>query len=119
MRNLRLTLLILFILNFSQGVSADDHLREINELIESIEQSNSVFIRNGEEYQAEEAAQHLRRKWENAGDRITSAEQFIRYVASKSSLSGEPYRIRDQNHRETLAKEWLEAELAKIRATSP
>ncbi|MEX2317506.1 MAG: DUF5329 family protein [Pirellulales bacterium] len=52
------------------------------------------FIRNGAEYSAEEAADHLRMKWRAASGKITTAQQFIEGVASRSSTSGEPYQIR-------------------------
>ena len=52
------------------------------------------FIRNGSEYDARAASGHLRRKLKIAGDRVKTAEDFIAYCASKSSISGEPYEIR-------------------------
>jgi hypothetical protein len=68
---------------------------KIQYLISSIETLNGAeFIRNGKVYVARKAAAHLRRKLMAAGDQVKTAEDFIRLCASKSSLSGEPYRIR-------------------------
>lgn len=54
----------------------------------------SKFIRNGKGYDAKTAGDHLRLKLKAAGDRVKTAEDFIRLCASRSSVSGEPYRIR-------------------------
>ena len=81
------------------GVSADGapvtETEKIEYLIASVEQlSDAKFVRNGTEYDAQAAADHLRLKWHNAGDRIKTAEDFIRLCASASSVSGHPYRIK-------------------------
>lgn len=69
--------------------------QKIESLILSIQQlKNAIFIRNGSEYSAEKAAEHLRLKWKNAGARVKTAEDFIVYCATKSSVSGEKYKIR-------------------------
>jgi hypothetical protein len=51
------------------------------------------FIRNGKEYDARSAADHLRLKLKAAGDRVRTAEDFITLCGSKSSMTGEPYLI--------------------------
>ena len=68
---------------------------KIQYLISSIETLNGAeFIRNGKAYDAKRAADHLRLKLKMAGDRVKTAEDFIRLCASKSSFSGKPYLIR-------------------------
>ena len=57
----------------------------------------AVFIRNGEEHAAKDAVTHLRLKWEKQEKKIRSAEDFITFCASKSSLSGKRYQIRFKN----------------------
>lgn len=75
------------------ATSAEQH--RIDMLIEAVDkQSDLVFIRNGSEHNAEEAANHLRRKMRRAGNRISTAEEFIDHLATGSSLSGKPYMIR-------------------------
>jgi hypothetical protein len=54
----------------------------------------AVFIRNGTEYSAKAAQDHLRGKLKYAGDRVKTAEDFVKYCASESSMTHEPYRIR-------------------------
>lgn len=55
---------------------------------------DAKFIRNGTAFDARTAADHLRLKLKNAGSRVRTAEDFIRYCASVSSVSGTPYQIR-------------------------
>lgn len=69
--------------------------QKIEKLIDTIASlEGATFIRNGDSHPASEAADHLRTKWKWAGDRITTAEQFIDQLATKSSQSGEPYTIK-------------------------
>jgi hypothetical protein len=49
---------------------------------------------SGTEYDATEAGKHLRLKLKLAGDRVKTAEDFIKICASRSSLSGDAYKIR-------------------------
>ena len=68
---------------------------KIRYLIASVETlEGSQFLRNGRAYDAKAAADHLRLKLRTAGDRLKTADDFIRLCSSKSSLSGEKYRIR-------------------------
>ena len=68
---------------------------KIQYLISSVEVlKGAKFIRNGKLYDAGRAGDHLRLKLKAAGGQIKTAEDFIRLCASRSSVSGEPYRIR-------------------------
>lgn len=68
---------------------------KIRYLIGSVEALQGVtFLRNGGEYDARKAADHLRLKLKTAGNRVKTAEDFIRLCGSKSSISGEAYRMR-------------------------
>ena len=87
---------------------------EIKHLLDFIEGSGCTFIRNGSEHPAPEARSHMEMKYDYGKGRITKAEQFIAYVASKSSLTGRPYRVRCEG-REQPTSEWLSAELERYR----
>ena len=88
---------------------------KIEALIAAVEaQPNAVFIRNGSEHRAAQAAAHLRMKWRRAGGRIRTAEDFITHLASASSFTGRKYRIRFADGREVDAAVFFRAELAKI-----
>jgi hypothetical protein len=79
-------------------VSGAAHLSEaqkIQALIGSVEHlQGATFIRNGSEYDAKAAADHLRRKLDYAGKRVQTAQQFIDKLATGSSMTGTPYKIR-------------------------
>jgi hypothetical protein len=79
----------------------------------------AVFIRNRTEHTPAEAADHLRRKRDSAGRQVTTARQFIEHLATKSSLSGEPYRIRMKDGTDVPAGEYLTKRLAEIESTQP
>ena len=69
--------------------------RKIDYLIAEVGQlKDAHFIRNGTEYDVDKAVAHLQLKRRNAGSRVKTAEDFIRYCATGSSMSGEKYRIR-------------------------
>jgi hypothetical protein len=86
---------------------------KIERLLSAIESAkDDVFMRNGAEYSGKEAADHLRAKWNAVGDKIATAEDFIDQIAAKSSLSGEPYRVRVANGAEIPAGAYLREKLA-------
>jgi hypothetical protein len=92
--------------------------QKIVALIAAVEsESGATFIRNGREHTAAEAASHLRLKWKNAGKRVRTAEDFIRYCATGSSLSGKPYRIRFANGTEIESADYFHARLRRIEST--
>jgi hypothetical protein len=77
---------------FAQDSSVADKIRY---LIGSLEALQGVtFLRNRGEYDAKKAADHLRHKLKMAGNRVKTVEDFIRLCGSKSSVSGEAYRMR-------------------------
>jgi hypothetical protein len=78
----------------SAGTRAPLEDQKINFLITSIETlGDATFVRNGTAYDAKTAADHLRLKLRHAGTRVRTADDFIRYCASVSSLTGTPYQI--------------------------
>jgi len=89
---------------------------EIDHLLQFVAASHCTFVRNGSEYAADKARDHLADKYRFAGSRIATAEQFIEYLATKSSLSGEPYHVRCGKQDE-LSAAWLGAELKRYRST--
>ncbi|MFO1284556.1 MAG: DUF5329 family protein [Burkholderiales bacterium] len=88
--------------------------REIAALLSFVATSPCRFVRGGIEYPGAEARDHLARKFESARALIRSADAFVDHVASASSVTGEPYRVRC-DARESPARDWLRAELARIR----
>ena len=94
----KISLLLLMLLSLISGYAyAQDssEAAKIRYLIGSVEALQGVtFLRNGGEYDARKAADHLRLKLKTAGNRVKTAEDFIRLCGSKSSVSGEAYRMR-------------------------
>ena len=90
---------------------------EIDALIERVAQAKGVvFIRNGTEHTAAEAARHLARKRKAAGDRIRTPEQFIEKLGARSSMTGKAYRVRLPDGREMDSATWMTGLLTQIRA---
>ncbi len=56
----------------------------------------------------------MRLKLSRAGGRVETAQDFIRYIASRSSLSGEAYRIRLPDGREFKSADWLNMQLRNL-----
>jgi len=91
--------------------------QEIEALIQRVATARGVtFIRNGSEYTAADAATHLRRKLRAADGKITTPEQFIDALGSRSSMSGRPYRVRLADGREMDSATWLNGLLRDLRA---
>ena len=64
-------------------------------LIHGVETSKGiVFLRNGSEYDGAAAAKHLRMKLNYGGERLKTAEDFVKYCGSESSLTHRKYSIR-------------------------
>lgn len=96
---------------FQQNLSEE---QKIEKLIAYIENSNAKFIRNGSEYIAKEAAEHIRMKRRKAGSNIKTAKDFIDHIASKSYMSGEPYQMKFSNGSIINTRDILYHELKKI-----
>jgi len=87
----------------------------IDKLIRYVESQKAIkFIRNGTEYTAEDAGKFLRGKLEAMGSEVTTARQFIKRIASRSSMSGQPYHVRLADGQILLAENFLEDELQRI-----
>jgi Family of unknown function (DUF5329) len=93
---------------------------EVNHLLEYVSHSGCDFYRNGTWYESKRAADHLRSKYEYLlkRDQIATTEDFIQKVASVSSMSSQPYKVRCQAQPERPAGPWLVEELAAFRAVS-
>ena len=91
---------------------------EINHLLQFIGSSNCTFIRNGESYPSAEAKLHINKKYNYVKSKVNSAEDFIKYAATKSSMTGKYYSVICAG-KEKTSKQWLLDELAAYRNTTP
>jgi len=87
---------------------------EIQYLLKTIEESGCTFKRNWSEYPADEARSHMEMKYDYAKDKITETEQFIKYIATKSSITGKDYTIHC-NGKDYPSAEWLTNKLEAYR----
>jgi hypothetical protein len=72
------------------------------------------FIRNGTAYDSTAAVSHMRTKLRAAGSRVRTAEDFVRYCASTSSISGKPYEIRFPDGRVVRSADFLRQKLVEF-----
>jgi hypothetical protein len=87
----------------------------IDFLINGVESANGIkFIRNGTEYDGAAAAKHLRMKAGYAGGRVKTAEDFVKYCASESSMTHQNYKIRLADGTTMDAASYFTAELRKF-----
>jgi hypothetical protein len=106
-------LVLLMILSFHFSCAAGT-TEEIASLLHFIEQSECTFIRNGKQYDSVKSRQHIEIKYNYYKKLITTAEDFIQYSATASSITGKPYRV-ICNDVSINSSDWLNAELDKMR----
>lgn len=87
----------------------------IDGLLADLERAEVVFLREGQAYDGRTAAAHLRQKWAHA-PQVREPEVFIRELASRSSMTGRPYRVRLRDGREIDAATYLTERLSALRA---
>ncbi len=104
---------LIFILLFINAFAISEY-EKIQFLLKEIEFSELIFIRNGVEYNSKKAREHWENKLIHAGDKIKTAEDFIKYIASRSSLSGKPYLIKFPDGNIISSEDWLRQKLHGI-----
>jgi len=97
----------------------DIEKKRIDFLLSSVENMQGAkFIRNGTEHDGKEAAAHLRMKLQKAGDKVRTADDFIRLCASKSYLSGKPYKIRTPDGKTENSDRYFREKLKEYNSTA-
>jgi len=87
----------------------------VERLIQYVEsRTDCAFVRNGTAYTSHDAADFLRKKMDYMGDRVSTAQQFVDQIASRSSTSGEPYMIRHADGRMEHSAKFLSDELKRM-----
>ena len=94
---------------------------EIEALLAVLQTSACAFQRNGAWYSASEARTHLLRKLDYLAGKeaVASSEQFIALGASRSSISGRPYRVKCADAAPVDSGIWLIEQLQAVRALRP
>lgn len=117
------TIFVVFIIASAVPLRADWPVEEekIDFLLDQIGQVDGYFVRNGNDHSPESAVSHMRMKMDKAmnswfapdKDKWT-AEMFIDKVASKSSMSGKPYKIRFKSGKIVNTGPWLRERLKEF-----
>jgi len=117
---MRRALGIFFLLGFLTAPAfsqQDVEQRKIEYLINSIaDLHDGQFIRNATEYDSQQAADHLRLKLRSAGGRVKTAENFIDYCATSSSITGDAYQIKFADGHMVATAAFLRGKLAEYPA---
>lgn len=67
----------------------------IQTLIQRVEKTTDmVFVRNGSEYNATDAASHMRSKYDYFKAEIVTAEDFIERCATRSEMTKVAYKVK-------------------------
>jgi hypothetical protein len=110
-RQLKLNKILLISLSiFSLNIYASTQ-SEIIYLLNFVASTDCQYERNGNFYNGKEAFEHINKKYKYYSDDIQSTEDFIKYAASKSKMSGKYYKIHCHNKSLIKSQDWLLNEL--------
>jgi hypothetical protein len=88
----------------------------IDTLIQRVARMSSmVFVRNGSEYRAADAAKHMQAKYDYFKKELVTAEDFIQRCASHSEMTGQAYKVKLEGGAVRDASEFLNGELRALR----
>lgn len=88
---------------------------EIDHLLNYVANTSCKYDRNGTIHDGPEARDHINMKYEHYKKKVKTAEDFIRYSATKSLISGKKYKIRCPGSEAVFASDWLLDELKAFR----
>ncbi len=106
--------LVILLVAVSAGALADTQ-KEIEHLLDFVVNTSCKYERNGTLYGGIEAQGHIKKKYQYFMDKIKSAEDFIKYSATESTISGKKYTILCENKPVQNSADWLLEELKKFR----
>ena len=119
-RPLLLLALICFLVPATAFAREAKEQARIDFLLRAVETSEGLtFIRNGKAHGAQDAGRHLRRKLDYAGERIRTAEEFIKHAASESSATGRNYKVRLADGTTLDAADYFAKQLREFDARKP
>lgn len=109
-------ILCIFICVISVPVFAYDMQTEINHLLEFLQNSECQFERNGKMHTGKDTVNHVKIKYNYFKSKIDSAEKFIEYSATKSTMSGKFYMVLCKDKPKVKTRDWLLQELKNYRS---
>lgn len=118
-RGALLALLLGTVALWAQATPSASEDKLIDTLIQRVAKMQSmVFVRNGSEYNAADAAKHMHDKYDYFKKELATAEDFIERCASRSEMTGQAYKVKLTNGVEKSANEFLNGELRTLRQSS-
>jgi hypothetical protein len=79
----------------------------IEAIFAEVAASGCEFLRNGKAHDSQEAARHMRRKYEHFAEDIDSVDRFIELAGTRSLMTGRAYRVRCPGEPERATADWL------------
>ena len=98
------------------GMAFADTQQEIQHLLEFVAETSCQYERNGTIYNGLEARDHINMKYEYYKKKVKSTEDFIKYSATSSKMSGKKYKIHCPDSDEMDSSQWLLDELHTFRS---
>jgi len=89
--------------------------QEIDHLLNFVANTDCQYDRNGSIHSGPEARDHINKKYQYYRKKVETAEDFVKYSATKSKISGRKYKIRCAGTEEKNASDWLLEELQAFR----
>jgi len=87
----------------------------INQLIAVVAQRTDIrFVRNGKAYTSEQAAEFLRGKLKWRLEKVMTVQDFIEQIGTRSTTSGDIYRVQLADGLTMSSAEFLQRELLRI-----
>jgi flagellar biosynthesis regulator FlaF len=108
-------LLLTLLISFSSNAGSKE---EINHLIKFVQQTECTYERNGDMHTGIEAVEHIKKKYDYFIEDIESTEDFIKYAATKSKMSGKYYLVHCPSKAIVKSKDWLLDELQRFRTSN-
>lgn len=88
--------------------------QKIDTLLDTMAKSDIVFIRHEKEFTAEQGKQFLVDKMHNTEPKVSTAKGFIKDVASKGKITGQPFFIKTKDGKKVQSEQWFTQQLEAI-----
>jgi hypothetical protein len=91
---------------------------EVAHLLQFVRNSTCRINRNNSLHSGQEAVAHIQKKYDYFKKKIKTTEQFIKYSATKSTMSGQYYTVICDGQKPIRTRDWLLRELKAYRSGS-
>lgn len=107
-------IMAVLLLMFSTDANANQQ-QEIEHLLLFVATTSCMYERNGSFHNGADARNHINKKYQYYKNKVKSSEDFIKYAATKSSISGSKYKIHCAESSPINSSDWLLTELKVYR----